>query len=138
MADDLVVNDRVTIPASELRWSFTPSGGPGGQHANKASTRVVLEFDIEGSGALPSSERARLLSQLGPTVRVVADDERSQHRNRGIAAERLASRLRSALTPRTRRRATKPSRGSVKRRLDAKRRQSERKAGRGRVSRRDW
>lgn len=138
MADDLIVNGRVTVPASELAWSFSPSGGPGGQHANKASTRVSLEFDIEHSRALSGADRARLLSKLGPTIRVVADDERSQQRNRSTARRRLAARLREALQPETKRRPTRPSRGSVNRRLDAKRRQKQRKQDRGRVRPTDW
>ena len=138
MAEDLVVNGRVTVPASELKWSFSPSGGPGGQHANKASTRVTLEFDIEHSRALADTDRSRLLSKLGPTIRVIADDERSQQRNRTTARRRLAERLRDALQRETRRRPTRPSRGSVKRRLDAKRQQKQRKQGRGKVRRSDW
>lgn len=138
MADDLTVNERVTLPASELTWSFGPSGGPGGQHANKTSTRVTLQFDIESSRALSDTDRSRLLATLGPTVRVVADDERSQQRNRTEARRRLAARLRAALVPEAKRRPTRPSRGSVERRLDAKRRQKQRKLGRGRVRRSDW
>ena len=138
MADDLIVNGRITLPASELHWSFSPSGGPGGQHANKASTRVTLRFDIESSRALSEGERARLLSNLGPTVRIVADEERSQQRNRTTARRRLAARLRDALQPEAKRRPTRPSRGSVQRRLDAKRRQKQRKQGRGKVERGEW
>jgi len=138
MAEDLTVNGKITIPASELGWSFSPSGGPGGQHANKASTRVTLEFDIEHSRVLSGSDRSRLLSAFGPTIRVVADDERSQQRNRTAARRRLADRLRTALRPETPRRPTRPSRGSVQRRLDAKRQQKQRKQGRGRVRRGDW
>ncbi len=138
MAEDLIVNGKITIPASELSWSFSPSGGPGGQHANKASTRVTLQFDIEHSRVLSGADRSRLLSTLGPTIRVVADDERSQQRNRSAARRRLADRLRAALRPETPRRPTRPSRGSVKRRLDAKRQRKQRKQGRGRVRPGDW
>lgn len=138
MAEDLIVNGRITVPASELSWSFSPSGGPGGQHANKASTRVTLQFDIEHSRVLSGRDRSRLLSKLGPTIRVVADDERSQQRNRSTARRRLAARLRDALQPETKRRPTRPSRGSVKRRLDSKRRQKQRKQNRGKVRPTDW
>ncbi len=138
MAEDLTVNGKITIPASELGWTFSPSGGPGGQHANKASTRVTLEFDIKRSRVLSGSDRSRLLSTFGPTIRVVADDERSQQRNRTAARRRLADRLRTALRPETPRRPTRPSRGSVQRRLEAKRQQKQRKKGRGRVRPGDW
>ena len=138
MAQDLTVNGRITIPAGELTWSFGPSGGPGGQHANKASTRATLEYDIEHSRALSDADRSRLLSAVGPTIRVVADDERSQQRNRDAARRRLAERLRTALQPSTPRRPTRPSRGSVQRRLDAKRQQKQRKQGRGRIRPGDW
>ena len=138
MAEDLTVNGKITIPASELTWSFSPSGGPGGQHANKASTRVTLQFDIERSRVLSGTDRSRLLSTFGPTIRVVADDERSQQRNRTAARHRLADRLRTALHPETPRRPTRPSRGSVNRRLEAKRQRKQRKQGRGRVRPGDW
>jgi ribosome-associated protein len=138
MADDVIVNGRITIPASELTWSFSPSGGPGGQHANKASTRVTLQFDIEQSRVLSGADRSRLLSKLGPTIRVVADDERSQQRNRTAARRRLADRLSTALERETPRRPTRPSRGSVQRRLDSKRQRKQRKQDRGRIQRGDW
>ena len=76
----------LVIPAHELRWTFTPSGGPGGQHANRANTRAEVRFDVVGSGALTTSQRERLLERLGPVVAGVADDERSQARNRVLAA----------------------------------------------------
>src|ERR1017187_7909037 len=89
----LRVGRHVVIPASELEWRFSASGGPGGQHANTANTRVELIFDVAGSAALGPRQRARLLERLGPSVRVVVVDERSQVRNRQIALERLAERL---------------------------------------------
>src|SRR5437879_5668668 len=89
----LRVNSSLSIPWGELEWRFTPSGGPGGQHANRSSTRVELRFDVEASSSLGPRQRERVLSALGPIVRVVADDERSQARNRALAAERLAGRL---------------------------------------------
>lgn len=131
-ADDLRVSDRVTIPGWELVETFSPSGGPGGQHANKAATRVELRFDVERSSVLSATEKARVTARLGPALRIVADDERSQARNRDIARDRLGEALREALVPPRRRVATRPSRGSRERRLAGKRRQAERKTGRRR------
>jgi ribosome-associated protein len=128
----LRVNGSLRIPESELRWRFSRSGGPGGQHANTADTRVELRFDIAGSPSLGPRQRARLLAKLGPEVRVVAADERSQARNRALATERLSDRLRDALRIEAPRRPSKPTRASVERRLEAKRRQSARKADRRR------
>lgn len=131
-ADDLTVSDRVTIPGWELVETFTPSGGPGGQHANKAATRVELRFDVTRSSALSATEKARVTARLGPALRIVADDERSQARNRDIARDRLGEALREALVTPRRRVATRPSRGSRERRLAGKRRQAERKTERRR------
>jgi ribosome-associated protein len=125
--EHLRVTSHLAIPLAELEWRFTGSGGPGGQHANTANTRVELVFDVAGSPSLGPRQRARLLDRMGPTVRVVASDERSQARNRALALERLAERLAAALRPVTPRRPTRPSLGSKERRLAAKRRQSERK-----------
>lgn len=124
---DLVVTRRLTIPASELQWRFSGSGGPGGQHANTSNTKVMLTFDIETSEALTDSQRARLVDKLGPVVRIVAVDERSQTRNRDIALERLRDRLRAALVVRAPRRPTVPTKSSVDRRLADKHLRSERK-----------
>ncbi len=129
-SDDLRVDDRVTVPGWELVETFTPSGGPGGQHANKASTRVELRFEVERSSVLSPAQKRRVAARLGPVLRVVADDERSQARNRDLARDRLAASLREALVPPRRRVATRPSRGSKERRLTAKREHSERKASR--------
>ncbi len=120
----------LVIPADELEWHFSGSGGPGGQHANTANTRVELAFDVTASRALGPRQRERLLARLGGRVRVVASDERSQLRNRELARERLAARLAAALTIERRRIATAPSRGSVERRLDAKRATAARKRAR--------
>lgn len=109
----------------ELEWRFTPSGGPGGQHANRSNTRVEVRFDVAASRSLGPVQRARLLERLGPVVRIVVDDERSQLRNRELALERLRSRLAEALAVPKSRRPTRPSKGSMQRRLDAKRRRSE-------------
>ena len=91
------VTQSLRIPVSELQFRFSPSGGPGGQHANKVATRVEVRFDVEGSPSLGPYQRARLLERLGPEVRVVVDEERSQLRNRQLAVERLRERLVAAL-----------------------------------------
>jgi ribosome-associated protein len=130
----LRVTASVVVPAHELEWRFGPSGGPGGQHANRAHTRAEVRFDVRSSSALSEAQRARLLGRLGETVIVSADDERSQLRNRRLALDRLRRRLADALKVDPPRRPTRPSRGSVERRLDAKRRQGDRKRDRRRPS----
>ena len=124
------VTPSLLIPVSELQFRFSPSGGPGGQHANKVSTRVELRFDVAGSPTLGPRQRARLLDRLGPEIRVVADDERSQIRNRAAAVERFRSRVADALHVDKPRRPTRPSRGAKERRLADKRQRSERKRSR--------
>ena len=125
--DDLVVTAHLRIPTRELEWRFSPSSGPGGQHANRAHSRAEVRFDVTSSSALRDSDRARLLSRLGGVVVAAADDERSQVRNRRLALDRLRRTLAGALQVEARRRPTRPSRGSVERRLAAKRHQSARK-----------
>jgi ribosome-associated protein len=125
--DRLVVTDAVRIPRHELDVRFSASGGPGGQHANKAATRAELTFDVATSAAFTDEQRARVIAKLGPVVRVVADDERSQLRNRGLAEERLVIKLREALHIQRRRRATRPTRGSQVRRVTAKKQRGETK-----------
>lgn len=120
-----MVTRSCTIPMAELRWRFSRSGGPGGQHANTADTRVEVIFDVAGSPSLGDGQRQRLLDRLGPEVRAVAADERSQARNRSLALERLRARLAEGLVVVTPRRATRPTRASKERRLDAKRRRGE-------------
>jgi ribosome-associated protein len=109
---------------SEVAFRFSRSSGPGGQHAQKSSTRVEALFDVEGSTALTDAERRRVLERLGPVVRAVAQDERSQLRNRELATDRIVEQLREAVRVRRPRRATKPSAASRERRLEGKRRQS--------------
>lgn len=128
----LRVSSSLTIPVSELSWRFSRSGGPGGQHANTSDTRVEVRFDVAGSPSLGPRQRARLLERLGPEVRAVASDQRSQARNRDLALTRLAERLAAALRVTAPRRPTRPTRASVERRLDDKRRRAGRKAGRQR------
>ncbi len=129
----LRVSGSLSIPVAELTWRFSRSGGPGGQHANTADTRVELLFDVAGSPSLGPRQRARLLERFGPEVRVVASDERSQARNRSLALTRMAARLADGLRVEAPRHATRPTRASVRRRLEGKKRQSDRKARRGRV-----
>lgn len=126
----LRVSSSCHIPLAELTWRFTTSPGPGGQHVNTARTRVEVVFDVAGSSALGPRQRARLLDRLGPVVRVVASDQRSQARNRDIALRRLAERLAGALARDRPRRPTAPTAGSRARRLEAKRRRGQTKRGR--------
>ncbi|MEM7323461.1 MAG: alternative ribosome rescue aminoacyl-tRNA hydrolase ArfB [Actinomycetota bacterium] len=121
----VVVTDGLTVPDAELSWTFGPSGGPGGQHANRSNTRVELTWDLAGSTVGTRTQRDRLLAKLGPTVSVTADDERSQSRNRAIAERRLAQRIREALVTEKPRRKTKPTKGSKERRLQSKRARSQ-------------
>lgn len=128
--DALRVTASVLIPAHELTWTFGPSGGPGGQHANRAHSRAEVRFDAEASGSLSQYQRQRIIDRLGSVVTVSADDERSQLRNRRLALDRLRQKLAGALRVETPRRPTRPGRGAVERRLDAKRRQAARKRDR--------
>jgi ribosome-associated protein len=123
---------RLVIPPADLEWRFSSSGGPGGQHANTANTRVELVFDVTTSGALSARQRALLLERVGLAVRVVVSDERSQARNRQIALERLAERLDEALRVERPRRATVPTRAAQERRLRDKQLRSARKQERRR------
>jgi ribosome-associated protein len=118
------VTHSLAIPASELAWRFTASGGPGGQHANTANTKVELRFDIAASPSLGQRQRERLLAHFGPELRVVASGSRSQGRNRAEARERLAELLASALHVERARVKTRPRKAAVERRLDAKHRRS--------------
>jgi ribosome-associated protein len=127
--------DGLEIPDAELVERFSRSPGPGGQSVNTTDSRVELEYDVAASAALSDEQRARLLRRLpAPVVRIVATEHRSQHRNRTAARERLAEQLRAALAPPPPpRRPTKPTKGSQRRRLDAKKARGETKALRGRV-----
>jgi ribosome-associated protein len=132
VADVLRVTRTCAIPMAELEWRFSPSGGPGGQHANRSNTRVEVRFDVAGSLSLGPRQRVRLLERLGDVVRVVADDERSQARNRALALDRLRSRLEEGLKEQRPRRPTRPTAGSREERQAAKRRRSEVKKQRSR------
>jgi len=116
-----------------LEWLVTRSGGPGGQHANTADTRVEVRFRVAESAALGPGQRARLLERCGPVVAAVAADTRSQARNREIALERLRSKLADGLAVARVRRPTRPGRSAERARLDDKRRRSEQKQERRRV-----
>lgn len=118
----------LVVPDSELDWRFSTSGGPGGQHANKAETRVEVAWDIEASSVVSDDQREHLIRRLGPVVRASCDDHRSQHRNRTEAVDRLGTKVRDALAPPPRpRKATRPSRGAQRRRLQKKRRRKQTK-----------
>jgi ribosome-associated protein len=129
----LRITPSLTVPAAELSWRFSASGGPGGQHANTANTRVELTFDVAASQVLTESQRARLTSKLGDEVRVVVSDERSQARNRAIARQRLRDTLEQALRIPQRRIPTRPSRAAAARRLDAKQQRGQLKRLRRRI-----
>lgn len=124
------VGTAFTIPDDELEWRFTGSGGPGGQHANTANTRVELVWDVSRSKVPSAAQRARLIEALGSPLRVVVTTSRSQHRNREAARRRLGDLVRDALVVPTPRRPTRATRASVERRLDSKRRRSELKSER--------
>ena len=112
---------------SEIAFRFSRSSGPGGQHAQKSSTRVEALFDVEESAGLSTSERQRVLEKLGPVVRAIAQDERSQLRNRELATARIVEQLQEAVKARRPRRATKPTKASQERRLDEKKQRGETK-----------
>ena len=122
------------VPVSEVSWRFGPSGGPGGQHANRAHTRVEAELDLTKARGIDDGVRVRLVQLLGSSVRLVVDRHRSQARNRERALGEIERRLQDALVERVARRPTHPRRGAVERRLEAKRRRGARKAER----RGDW
>jgi ribosome-associated protein len=120
----------VTVPAREIRVRTTTAGGPGGQHANRVRSRVVVSFDIQHSESLTEDVRDLLVATLGPSVRSSSSTSRSQSENRQLAMERLARRLGDALDVPAPRTATRPTRASVERRIADKRRRSAAKRGR--------
>ena len=135
---DLHVSAAVVIPAAELQWRFSRSSGPGGQNVNKVETAVELGFDLEGTGAIGPFQKQRLLERLGSRcvagcLRVAVSEHRSQYQNRQLAMQRLGDLLREALKPPPKlRKPTKPTRGAVKRRVDAKKQKSQVKQARQR------
>jgi ribosome-associated protein len=134
MAEELRINERLSLPMAEIELRTSRSSGPGGQHANVTASRVEAVFDVESSSALDDEQRARLLERLGPVVTAVAQDARGQSRNRDLALRRLAEKIAAGLRVRRKRRPTKPSRASRQRRLEQKRRAGERKRTRRRPS----
>jgi ribosome-associated protein len=125
--ESIRVTRSVSLPRSEIDFRYSRSSGPGGQHAQKSDTRVEASFDVESSLALSETQKRRVVAKAGPVLRAIAQDERSQWRNRELATERLVEQLREALRVPRRRRPTKPTKASVERRLNQKRRRSERK-----------
>ena len=125
--ESIRVTRSVSIPLSEIELRFSRSSGPGGQHAQKSETRVEAVFDVEGSASLTDRQKQRVLRKAGPVLRAIAQDERSQTRNRELAIGRLAEALREALHVQRRRVATKPGKAAIERRLEQKRRRSQTK-----------
>jgi ribosome-associated protein len=126
-AGRLRINDRLSLPLGEIRVRASRSSGPGGQHANVTASRVEASFDVRASQTLSGAQRERLLARLGPRVVAVAQDARSQARNRELALSRLGERIAGGLAVRKRRRATRPTAASRERRLAQKRRATQRK-----------
>jgi ribosome-associated protein len=132
MEGELQITPELAIPLEEIEVRASRSSGPGGQHANVTASRIEAVFDVEASGALSEEQRALLLRKLGPRVTAIAQNARSQARNRELALERLRERLAVGLRRRKRRRPTKPPPAARERRLQEKRRTSERKRERRR------
>ena len=126
----LYIKPNLRIPVSEIIWRFNPSGGPGGQHANKSNTRVEAELVLAQLTEIDDQTKSLLIRKLGATVRVVEDSTRSQNRNRNRALQRIEKILISALHVEKKRKPTKPSRSSNERRLKVKKRRSNLKADR--------
>jgi ribosome-associated protein len=130
--DPMWISRDVAIPLREVTLRASRSSGPGGQHANVTASRVEASFDVAASSVLSDAQKERVMARCGPVVRAVAQDDRSQARNRELALERLRARLQRALAVPRARRPTKPTAASKTRRLEAKRRRSERKRARRR------
>jgi ribosome-associated protein len=122
--ESIRVTRSVVLPLTEVQLRFSRSSGPGGQHAQKSETRVEAVFDVEASNALTDTQKRRVVARAGPVLRAVAQDERSQLRNRELAVQRLVEQLRRALKVERRRVPTKPTEASRRRRLDQKQRRS--------------
>jgi len=132
MADELQIDERLSIPLAEVELRASRSSGPGGQHANVTASRVEAVFDVRASAALDDAQRAQLLERIGPVVTAVAQEARGQARNRELALERLAGKVAAGLVVPRRRRPTRPSRVAKENRLERKRRVGERKRARRR------
>jgi ribosome-associated protein len=125
--ESIRVTRSVVLPRSEIELRYSRSSGPGGQHAQKSETRAEAVFDVEASSALTETQKRRVKAKAGPVLRAIAQDERSQTRNRELAIERLVEQLRQALRVPRARRPTKPTAQSRERRLESKRRRSQTK-----------
>ena len=123
--ESIQVTKSVAVPVSEIELRTSRSSGPGGQHAQKSETRVEAVFDVEASEALTDAQKRRVIAKAGPVLRAIAQDERSQLRNRELATERLVAALRDALFVQRRRVPTKPSAAAKARRVDEKKRRGE-------------
>jgi ribosome-associated protein len=132
------ITGSVALPLSEVELRVSRSSGPGGQHANVTASRVEAVFDVTSSAALSDDQKARVAARCGPRVTAVAQDTRSQARNRELALERLRARLASALAPVRKRRPTAPSKAARRRRVDSKRRRGDVKRARRRPRADDW
>jgi ribosome-associated protein len=132
VAEELKIDERLSIPLAEIELRASRSSGPGGQHANVTASRVEAVFDVRASATLDEAQRARLSERAGPVVTAVAQDARGQSRNRELALQRLAAKIAAGLRVPRRRRATRPTRASRARRLEQKRRTAERKQARRR------
>jgi ribosome-associated protein len=128
----LEINRDVSIPLDEISIRASRSSGPGGQHANVTASRVEASFDVAASRTLDDDQKRRVIARCGPVVRAIAQDARSQTRNRTLALDRLAARIARGLEVPRVRRPTKPTKASRQRRLDAKRRDAQRKRDRRR------
>jgi ribosome-associated protein len=125
--ESIRVTRSVLLPLSDLELRVSRSSGPGGQHAQKSSTRVEAVLDVEASAALSDAQKRRVVARAGPVLRAVAQDERSQARNRELAVERLVEKLRAALAVPRRRKPTRPTAASRERRLAEKKRRGQTK-----------
>jgi ribosome-associated protein len=125
--DRIRVTRSVHLPLADVQLRFSRSSGPGGQHANTSETRVEASLDVGSCSALTDVQKRRVVAKAGPVLRAVAQDERSQLRNRELAVERLVEQLRQALKVERRRVATRPTAASRERRLEAKKRRSQTK-----------
>jgi ribosome-associated protein len=134
MGEDLRISSDLSIPLSEISLRASRSSGPGGQHANVTASRIEASFDVSTSPSLSEEQRERVMGRVGPRLVAIAQDERSQLRNRELALRRLADRLRRALAVPRPRHATRPTAASRRRHLEAKRRSAQRKHDRRRPS----
>ena len=137
MADDIIINDNITVPAAELSYTASRASGPGGQHVNTTDSRIQIRWNLEASTVFTEVQKNRLRTALrtrlteAGDILLACDSQRSQRRNREEVTQRLAALIREGLVPPTPRRKTRPSRASKERRLDEKKRRSIIKKGRG-------